>query len=510
MPSLDDPVCERYPILKQANNLGSIMKLEALPGETHPLVLALTQKYAAITSNPPYMGRGNMNAELAAYLNDNYPDSKQDLFSVFMQMMIDHTIDNGKTAFITMESWMFLSSFEKFRKAIVDNYQIDSLSHFGWHIIGIAFGTAMTVLTKSKPIGQKGEYSYLTIDDVDKIKNMPFVFPKKDNGRYAIVDQSSFKKIPGCPIGYWVSEKLIKAFENRNLSNICETRCGLATGRNDLFLRLWYEIDFRKIGFGLSRNEAKESAFKWFPYDKAGGFRKWYGNRDYVLDWFNDGYELQNTMHPDGKRIWAHNFNLDKIFLPHIGWSDVINSDSELSFRYFERGFNFDGSANAAFAKPQYEKLLLGFANSKIVAQVRNILNPTIHFKPGNFLDLPFHIIPINDDLIDENIDISKQDWDAHETSWDFQENELIRLLKKGLGTFRMGFENAEKTNFVSLELLVEEYKAYWNEKFNQLHENEEQLNRLFIEIYGLQDELSPEVPLEEVTILQQGEITIE
>lgn len=220
-------------LMEQADNLGSIMKFE-LSDTTRTaiamrsrewkeigtdnnkiktllaafdIILALTDKYAALVMNPPYMGRGNMNDKLATYLDKNYPLAKQDLFATFMQVMIDKTIEKGFSSFITMESWMFLSSFEKLRKSIIENYYISSLGHFGWHIIGIAFGTAMTVVQKTKCFGRRGEYSYLTIDDIDRNINIPFVFPKKDNGRYAIVSQQNFEKIPGSPIGYWVSEK---------------------------------------------------------------------------------------------------------------------------------------------------------------------------------------------------------------------------------------------------------------------------------------------------------------
>ena len=234
-----------FELLRDADNLGSIMKfnddedylamlryhyedwteggIDDCPKEIKALIpgvrliLALTEKYHALIANPPYMGRGHMTKELSSYLDKNYPTTKADLFSAFMEMMLERTLDNGKTAFITMESWMFLSSFEKFRKYILDNYFISSMGHFGWHIIGIAFGTAMTVIDKCKSNGRKGEYSYLTIDDVDRTKNVPFVFPKKDNGRYAIVSQQDFEKIPGCPIGYWVSDKMKEAFANRNL-----------------------------------------------------------------------------------------------------------------------------------------------------------------------------------------------------------------------------------------------------------------------------------------------------
>lgn len=502
--------------LADADTLGSIMKFNLSPAarewvvslgeenETAQLVLALTDKYAALIANPPYMGRGNMNSTLTAYLDKNYPIAKQDLFATFMQMMIERTQDKGRCAFITMESWMFLSSFEKLRHYIIDNYYISSLGHFGWHIIGIAFGTAMTVIEKNKDYGRIGEYSYLTIDDIDKSKNVPFVFPKKDNGRFAHVSQQNFEKIPGCPIGYWVSEKMIDAFINRDLSLMCETRCGMATGRNEYYLRIWCEVSIDNIFFHCkSEQESSSSKQKWYPYDKAGEYRKWYGNRDFLVNWYNNGHELLTTMHPDGKRIWAHNFNIDKIFQKHIGWSDIISGEGGLSFRYFESGFLFDGSANAIFENNDYNQedfiTILAYSNSCIPEYIRPLLNPTIHFKPGNYLNLPYKHCNNNaiNSLANQNISISKQDWDAHETSWDFQENELVRLSKEqGEGPHR-------------LSDLMDAYREHWTEQFLQLHANEEELNRQFIEIYGLEDELTPDVPLSEVTILQQGEVKV-
>ena len=267
-----------FELLRDADNLGSIMKfnddedylamlryhyddwteggIEDCPEEIKALVpgvrliLALTEKYHALIANPPYMGRGHMTKELSSYLDKNYPTTKADLFSAFMEMMLDRTLDNGKTAFITMESWMFLSSFEKFRKYILDNYFISSMGHFGWHIIGIAFGTAMTVIDKCKSNGRKGEYSYLTIDDVDRTKNVPFVFPKKDNGRYAIVNQQDFEKIPGCPIGYWVSENWLRIFSHKTLTEDVISDGQTKTGDNNKYLRLIWEVSKNSRGTG--------------------------------------------------------------------------------------------------------------------------------------------------------------------------------------------------------------------------------------------------------------------
>ena len=490
--------------LVDADTLGSIMKFNLSPAarewvvslgeenETAQLVLALTDKYAALIANPPYMGRGNMNSTLTAYLDKNYPIAKQDLFATFMQMMIERTQDKGRCAFITMESWMFLSSFEKLRHYIIDNYYISSLGHFGWHIIGIAFGTAMTVIEKNKDYGRIGEYSYLTIDDIDKSKNVPFVFPKKDNGRFAHVSQQNFEKIPGCPIGYWVSEKIFSRFAgNLALSAVCKPTQGLATADNARFLRYWHEVNLEKIGFGCgSAEEALGTKRKWFPYNKGGGSRRWYGLQEYIINWENDGLEVRSNK---GAVIRNPNY----YFQPSISWSKV--SSSTIAFRYFPMGFIFADAGMSLFPKISYN-ILQGYCNSNVCSSLMKLLSPTMNYEVGQVSQLPYidNNSPIIESLVSQNISISKSDWDAHETSWDFQENEIVRLSKEqGEGSHR-------------LSDLMDAYREHWTEQFLQLHANEKELNRQFIEIYGLEDELTPDVPPEEITILQQGEICIE
>ena len=542
-----------FQLLEQAENLGSIMKFdisddtrsymkhciqcyEDAPAHTEQfgsliqgfrLILALTEKYHALIANPPYMGRGHMTSALSSYLDKNYPTTKADLFSAFMEMMLERTLDNGKTAFITMESWMFLSSFEKFRKHILDNYFISSMGHFGWHIIGIAFGTAMTVIDKCKSNGRKGEYSYLTIDDVDKSKNVPFVFPKKDNGRYAIVSQQDFEKIPGCPIGYWVSEKVKEIFtSNLALSAVCSPTQGLATADNARFLRLWYEVDQSRIGFGFAdAASAARSQKKWFPHNKGGAFRKWYGNHDAVVNWENDGFEIKNFKDTNGKLL-SRPQNLSIYFKPAISWSVICSGT--INFRYYPKGFipNMCGMCCIMNSKNE-ELLLLSYSNSKVVSLIVDIINPTMNLSNGVFAKIPSPLsIKGNNRILvitSQNISISKQDWDAHETSWDFETNPLLAVDEETyIDNIHHEIERHEKETgehlcinpampeLDSLEWRMEQYKQKWEHLFMQLHENEEELNRQFIDIYGLQDELTPDVPLDEITILQQGEISIE
>lgn len=531
--------------LADADTLGSIMKFSLSPAarewvtsladenEAARLVLALTEKYSALVMNPPYMGGGNMNAVLSNYVKKNYPEGKADLATVFVEMMPQHLQENGRCSFIIPPSWMFLSTFESLRKQIIEHQTIDSLLHLSRGVFGADFGASSAVIINAESKEAYGIYFRLverTFQEFDQkhlrmlfeqtLANHDFKYnfkeytkdvtslPYSEEGNriyYPHVFQQNFEKIPGCPIGYWVSKKMIDAFINRDLSLMCETRCGMATGRNEYYLRIWCEVSIDNIFFHCkSEQESSSSKQKWYPYDKAGEYRKWYGNRDFLVNWYNNGHELLTTMHPEGKRIWAHNFNIDKIFQKHIGWSDIISGEGGLSFRYFESGFLFDGSANAIFENNDYNQedfiTILAYSNSCIPEYIRPLLNPTIHFKPGNYLNLPYKHCNNNaiNSLANQNISISKQDWDAHETSWDFQENELVRLSKEqGEGPHR-------------LSDLMDAYREHWTEQFLQLHANEEELNRQFINIYGLKEELTPDVPLDEITILQQGEISIE
>jgi len=530
------------------------------------IILALTDHYAALCMNPPYMGSGRFDDVLSKYVKDNYEQSKADLFSVFMDVAINRLAPNGKYGMINMHSWMFLSSFERLRKSLLDNYHIDSLLHLGPRTFDELSGevvqnAAFVVSKASTPIvpgkgtnnshtGNKTfpawEQNIPTVGinspqvaDSKSVGSEPAVRNvRADSGTYfrlvdgkncgdkehmfldaqanhtakvyyPNVEQGNFEKIPGCPIGYWISERILISFEHQELNSLCEPRCGMSTGNNNYYVREWYEVELSQIGFEFTREEAKESGKKWFPYDNAGGFRKWYGFLMEVVNWLNDGKELQTTIDPTGKRIWAHNFNLDKIFKEHIGWSDITSDIN--TFRKYGKGFLFSSSTNAAFNKEGHDQLdiVLGLCNSKLAIKFKNIFNPTLHFTPGNLLNLPFskekvqlYEIEIVDKVF-QNISISKSDWDSHETSWDFEANPLIALCnqytKDGCGATSYRLEN-----------FVKDFEAEWQEKFNQLHENEEELNRQFIEIYGLQDELTPDVPKDEITILQQGEISIE
>jgi hypothetical protein len=536
-------------------------------------------------------------------VKDNYSKGKADLFAVFMLVAKDRLVPNGKYAMINMQSWMFLSSFEHLRKDLLETMQIDSMLHLGSRTFDELSGevvqnTAFVVsnINDAHELVCSGVY-YRLVDGKNCADKERMFLENRDGNvdgakvYYPNVKQKDFEKIPGCPIGYWVSNNIINAFSKTEISIICETRCGLATGNNSHYVRVWFEVNFNEISFNNSRKSALISRKRWFPYNSAGGFRKWYGLTYDVIDWFNDGHEMQTTLDPTGKRIWAHNFNLDKIFQPHLGWSDISSQGN--SFRYYPKGFLF--TSNAAFLNNKgYYSLLMAYANSKVVQSLIGLLNPTLHFTPGNLESMPFNLSLFNsildkvEGLTNNNISLSKLDWDAHETSWDFAENPLVAIIKQAEGeepvvskeetgsfkprnqqflsekptvskreTDSFAAENsceqgeaeddqamvtplpdrgndvtkpwyddyraavtalegmAHPTDGVTthgstLEMAVNAFEKLWTARFMQLHANEEELNRQFIDIYGLQDELTPDVPLNEITILQQGEISIE
>lgn len=485
--------------LADADTLGSIMKFNLSPAarewvvslgeenEAAQLVLALTDKYAALVMNPPYMGGGNMNTVLSNYVKKNYEAGKADLFSVFMQVAEERLAKNGKYGMINMQSWMFLSSFEKLRTHLLETLQIDSMLHLGPRTFDELSGEVVQntafVVTKHTPYTTG---TYFRLVDGKSCRDKERMFLAGENG-YSHVSQQNFEKIPGCPIGYWVSEKIIEAFSNTLLSDLVPVKKGLDTGNNDYFLKYWFEVSFCKIGIRKNKNEFI-SDYKWAPHDKGGSFSRWYGNNEWIINWENNGYELRHS---------SANLRSEQLYFKDaITWNSL--SSGKISFRLSDIGAISNTAGSSLYPQKEDMLMYLGFLNTKVAQYCLDIISPTLNYSAG-----PVGLIPVIktkqfDFLVSQNISISRADWDAHETSWDFEENELVRLSKEqGEGSHR-------------LSDLMDAYREHWTEQFLQLHANEEELNRQFIEIYGLEDELTPDVPPEEITILQQGEISIE
>ena len=480
------------------------------------LMLTLTDKYAALVMNPPYMGNGNMNGILSNYVRNNYEEGKADLFSTFMILAIDRLKSLGKYGMINMHSWMFLSSFEKLRYTLLNNHHIDSLLHLGARtfdeLSGEVVQNASFVITKTYSISQPsiGGTYYRLVDGKNCSDKENMFLHAKELLKifYSDVEQDNFEKIPGWPIGYWLSPKAFESFEGDKLSKVADCRSGMSTTDNVRFLRYWYEVNYGRIGFHYSNIEETQSGLhKWFPYNKGGGFQKWYGSRDVVVNYEKNGEELKhwvvnNPSDPKTKSWSRRLFNTEYSFKKSLTWSAI--STTNISVRYSEGGFMFDSGGASAFISDDKIEYVLGLMNSIVANEFLGLLNPTINFGPGTVGNIPFIYQPteIITELVKSCIDISKKDWDNHELSWEYSANSLVALRNENVA-------NGNLDSSFKLLTFVEQFETIWEERFNQLHQNEEELNRQFIDIYGLQDELSPEVPKNEITILQQGEINL-
>ena len=436
---------------------------------------ALAQKYSVTCTNPPYMGSSGMSGKLSDFVKKNYPDSKSDLFSCFMERADAFAKSNCYTSLITMESWMFLSSFEKLRSKVNLNKTIINMVHMpylgkGGTSLGINFGTAAVIMKKGHIPNYAAQYEYTVYYECDA-EGVPFTFPTI-NERWKTATQENLSKIPGSPVAYWVSETFRDIFEGCKVADVAETREGLSPADNERFLRLWHEIDYTKC------------RRKWFPYTKGGDFRRWYGNNDYVINWENDGYEIKNNIDVKTGRIRSHNYNGEYAMKEGFTWTAISTFQS--SFRYVEGGFLFDSAGSMGFAfNGGNIKYILANLNCKVAKEAFSFLSPTIKFMPGQVASVPCKLAPDKKieviEKADGSIAISHADWDAYETSWDFKQHPMIAKGK-----------------------LADAYiawKADCESRFLQLKANEEELNHIFIDIYGLQDELTPDVADKDVTV---------
>ena len=521
-------------LLKDAESLGSIMKFDLTPAarewvvslaeenEAAALVIALTEQYDALVMNPPYMGGGNMNEVLSKYVKKNYEEAKADLFSVFMAFAIERLKVHGRYGMINMQSWMFLSSFEKLRKTLLDNYHIENMLHLGPRTFDELSGEVVqntAFVVANHCVNQSGSYFRLVEGKSCVDKEQMFLHYDEQGAKiyYPNVPQANFEKIPGCPIGYWVSDRIVESFNNATVDTISKPSKGMMPGSD--FLRFYWEISKDNVAINIHTHEqSKESNLRWYLYFKGGSFRRWAGNLMYVVDYQNDG-----------KKVKLGDRNPSLYFNDNINWSKI--SSGKYSARIGRVGSLYDDAACQCkvFDAANYN-YLLGFLNSKIAQEQLWCQSQTFNYISSEVGACSIIIQDNNSkticDIVSQNILISKLDWDAHETSWDFQQNELISLIEfteQDLITESLtalcsttahsdvGAQQADENPCeVRLQDLMECYHQKWSTFFMQLHANEEELNRQFIDIYGLQDELTPDVPLNEITILQQGEVSIE
>ena len=577
----------------QISNILAVQNIKPILTNLLRQAIYLSSKYDVMATNPPYMPTSN-NDKLKEFAKSFYPDSKTDLFAMFMEVPL--LKQNGFLAMINMHSWMFISSYEKLREKLINKKDIISMLHLGtraFEDIGgeVVQTTAFVLRTKT---GLKGNFYRLISFNSQTGKEKAFL----ENKHKFLTDVDNFLKIPGSPIAYWANENIIKSFEKGILlKNIAQPRQGLATGDNNKFIRLFYEIDFNKTKFNANDcEEARNSKKKWFPYNKGGSFRKWYGNNDYVVNWENDGNEIKHFKDSVGN-LRSRPQNTNYYFKKSITWSLI--STNSIAFRMKPLGHIFDVAGMSLFVEDNLFNYVLGLNNSKIIDTIINILAPTINYQVGNIANIPVIIDEIKADVIKEivnsSINLSKLDWDEYETSWDFKKNPLLAVrenlrqieinhqdalkktmltIKEILAKYKIQYvddfsgktfgeylenekedillyikdqnkiylkiedpellenitkeitKNLEKiyyfvkdlgsmsinSNFIntkelkiiigySLQEFYSQYKNEVNARFEQLKKNEEELNRIFIDIYGLQDELTPDVADKDITV---------
>ena len=445
----------------------------------------LARKYEIVVTNPPYMGASGMGSKLADYVKEKFPDSKSDLFSVFIEVCEYFTKTNGYQAMITQHAWMFLSSFEKFRKNI-QKMNIIGMVHLGARafeeIGGEVVQTVSFVFRKNGLNDYLGSYCRLVEGESQNQKEEIFL----SHNNIFVFNQNNFNKIAGSPFVYWASNKTFKAFDSGiDISMFAPPKQGSTTGSNDLFLRLWFEV--------------KKGSSKWFKCLKGGPFRKWYGNHDYFIDWENNGKRIKTL----GRQTIR---NASKLFCAGISWSRITTDT--LAFRIMPEGFFFESASGVAFPKAEDLYFTLGLANSKVIKAFSQMLNPTATMQSGDLARVPVlrddSKLSIIELLVKENVNISRLDWDSFETSWDFQKHSLMPQMV--LGSEAVFIDEEKKLGSVSVPdiKLQDEYekvKKAWEKNFLQLKANEEELNRIFIDIYGLQDELTPDVEDKDVTV---------
>lgn len=440
-------VCEKIlPLVKQAQTL--------------------SQKYDVVCTNPPYMGGSGMNSVLSEYVKRCYSEAKSDLFAAIIIKCLEFTKQNGYSSLVTMQSWMFLSSFEEMRTKLLTLNTLTTLMHMENMVMGIAFGTAVSVFRKGAVKGYKGTYNQIKLADIENAK--PKSFPVAGN-RFAQVSSDNFSKIPGMPVAYWVSEKFADVFKNEKLYKYSISPSQNVTGNNDRFVRKFWELSNVKVG---GRDE-------WIFYAKGGGFRKWWGNLLDIVNWTPTARYIYQ--HGDGHHA-SQIINKDYWYRKGITWGLITSSIP--SFRVMPEGATFDKGGSTIIVEREVYNYALGLLNSKVFLVVAKALNPTLNFQVKDICSLPLVIscLDVINSTVDKCIDISQVDWDSFETSWDFKTHPLLKPVP-----------------------LISESFAQWSDEcekhFTQLKSNEEELNRIFIDIYGLQDELTPEVEDKDVTV---------
>lgn len=450
-------------------------------------------RYDCVVANPPYMGSKGMNADLKTFAGRRFPDSKSDLFAAFIERGFDFIRDCGRHSMVTMQSWMFLSSYEKLRERLLVTATLEAMAHMGNGVMGIAFGTAATNFRKAHFKDAEGVFCWVENDDINGDK--PAVWPPANERNskagfdgFFRASASDFEKIPGSPIAYSASPSIRNMFGHNLLAELADTRLGMATADNNLFLRFWHEVKAADTSFSIaSREGAKSSGYKWFLYQKGGEFRKWFGNNEYVVNWKNDGCDIQNFKDELTGKVRSHNYNLDFIFSRGVTWNALTSGKP--SSRISENSL-FDNAGSSLFTIGDVSpEAIMSFMNSKVMLAVFPLISSTLNFQPGDIAKLPAYFPNDLAAQVSQSasflITISKSDWDSHEVSWDFTTLPLFAP------------DHSQPTLDASFCALA----SHWVGQTTEMKRLEEGNNCLFIEAYGLQDELTPDVPLSEITL---------
>lgn len=436
----------------------------------------MVRRYWVTCTNPPYLGSSRFSTKLNSFIASHYADVKSDLsMAMYKRALNGFCIRDGFVSFITTSSWMFISSFERLRDYVLTSVDFDSLVDFGTELFDgkvghnpiIAWVNRKSNVDKTMTCIRLVDYCYSKRDEKEQefFNSQNYYYPK----------QTTFSMIPGSPIAYWVGNKFCENYKNQNISNYAEVITGMTIGDNNKYLRVWFEPEIQKLSIGkLSMNDVDMTHSYWIPYSKGGQRRNWYGNYEYVVNWSQHQY-----------------FNRSKTTLQHLYLRKAITwpfvTSGLFSARLLPHGFLWDVAGSPCFFKNDDEQYYaLGFLCSKVANYILNVVNPTINVQAVDISKLPLVINDIAKDTIiryvEDNIDISKKDWDSFETSWDFKKHPLLR-------------------NVSTISEAFNQWQKECDDRFNQLKANEEELNRIFIDIYGLQDELTPEVEDKDVTV---------
>ena len=473
-------------LIKEINDNETIFGIE-LKEKLLPLIQLATiieKSYSIVVTNPPYMNNNVMSQNLKNYIQEHFKNVKSDLFSSFIVRNSLYGDNNSYVGFMTPYVWMFISSYEELRKFIIEEVNISSLIQLEYSALEEATVPICSFVLEKQKIERSIFINLTNYTGGMKVQENKYLEAIRNKKDIYFKDISLFNKISSAPIIYWASNELIDIFEKYpTIGEKYDTKVGIQTGNNDKFLRLWCEVEKNKI------------SKKWFNHNKGGEFRKWYGNREYVINYENDGSELKN--YRINGRLASRPQNLEYNFRKSISWN-LITSGT-FSARYFDESFTFNVAAPCCFPDNDNLYYILGLFNTKVIQNITKMLNPTLNMKTGDISKIPLIINSIQKEkinsLVEKNIYISKEDWDSFETSWDFTTHPLIEYIEN------IDYIDDLKGCNYTIKDAFESWKLNCNEKFKLLKNNEEELNRIFIEIYGLNDELTPEVDPEDITI---------